>query len=146
MGSTPNLGTVLTLNLIIVKKAKEIYENDIFSWYDYQPMLDEFGEILIQVDEEAYQGDSFLIYKNDNKYGLLVFGWGSCSGCDALQACDTIDEVQELMDRLYNSIEWFDSLQELKDYLSNDSTEELKWYSYSDTFKEFKEKVLNYRK
>lgn len=130
-----------------MKKAKEIYEHDRFSrWYDYQPMLDEFGEILIQVDEEAYSGDSFLIYKNDNKYGLLVFGWGSCSGCDALQACDTIDEVQELMDGLYNDIIWFDSLQELKDYLSDDSSEELKWYYYSDIFKEFREKVLNYGK
>lgn len=130
-----------------MKKAKEIYEHDRFSsWYDYQPMLDEFGEILIQVDEEAYSGDSFLIYKNDNKYGLLVFGWGSCSGCDALQACDTIDEVQKLMDGLYNDIIWFDSLQELKDYLSDDSSEELKWYYYSDTFKEFREKVLNYGK
>ena len=130
-----------------MKKAKEIYEHDRFSsWYDYQPMLDEFGEILIQVDEEGYSGDSFLIYKNDSKYGLLVFGWGSCSGCDALQACDTIDEVQELMDGLYNDIIWFDSLQELKDYLSDDSSEELKWYYYSDIFKEFREKVLNYGK
>lgn len=129
-----------------MKKAKEIYETDRFSWYDYQPMLDEFGEILIQVDEEAYQGDSFLLYKNDNKYGFLTFGWGSCSGCDALQACDTIDEVQELMDRLYNAIIWFDSLQELKCYISDYSIVELQWYFYSDTFKEFKEKVLNYGK
>lgn len=129
-----------------MKKAKEIYESDRSFWYDYQPMLDEFGEILIQVDEEAYQGDSFLIYKNDNKYGFLVFGWGSCSGCDALQACTTIEEVQELMDRLYNYITWFDSFQELKDYLSDDSTEELKWYYYSDIFKEFRKKVLNYGK
>ena len=129
-----------------MKKAEEIYENDRFSWYDYQPMLDEFGEILIQVDEEAYQGDSFLIYKNDNKYGFLTFGWGSCSGCDALQACDTIDEVQELMDSLYNAIKWFDSLQELKCYISDYSIVELQWYFYSDTFKEFREKVLNYGK
>ena len=129
-----------------MKKVKEIYENDRFSWYDYQPMLNEFGEILIQVDEEAYQGDSFLLYKNDNKYGFLAFGWGSCSGCDALQACDTIDEVQELMNRLYNAIIWFDSLQELKCYICDYSIVELQWYFYSDTFKEFKEKVLNYGK
>lgn len=130
-----------------MKKAKEIYENNRSShWYDYQPMLDEFGEILIQVDEKGYQGDSFLIYKDDNKYGFLTFGWGSCSGCDALQACTTISEVQELMDRLYNCIKWFDSLQELKDYISDDSIVELQWYFYSDIFKEFKKKVLNYGK
>lgn len=127
-----------------MKTAKEIYESDRYSWYDYQPMLDEFGEILIQVDGEGYSGDSFLIYKNDNKYGFLTFGWGSCSGCDALQACTTIDEVQELMDRLYNYITWFDSLQELKDYISDDASEELKWYYHTGIFKKFREKVLNY--
>ena len=108
-------------------------------------MLNEFGEILIQVDEEAYQGDSFLLYKNDNKYGFLAFGWGSCSGCDALQACDTIGEVQELMDRLYNDIIWFDSLQELEDYMCNPNLI-LEWYYHDDVFKEFREKVLNYGK
>lgn len=124
-----------------MKTARELYENDGY-WYDYQPMLNEFGEILHQVDDDGYRGDSFLIYKNDNKYGLLIFGWGSCSGCDALQGCTNIDEVQELMDQLYNDIKWFDSLQELKDYISNDDTVELKWYCISDTFKKFRRQVL----
>lgn len=124
-----------------MKRAEELYENEKY-WYDYQPMLDEFGEILLQVDDDDYQGDSFLIYKKDNKYGLLIFGWGSCSGCDALQACDDIDEVQELMDSLYNSITWFDSLQELKNYISNNDIMELKWYCHSDTFKKFKRQIL----
>ena len=127
-----------------MKKAKELYENDGWcnSWYDYQPMLDEFGEILLKVDEDDYQGDSFLIYKKDNKYGLLIFGWGSCSGCDALQACNNIDEVQELMNSLYDSITWFDSLQELKNYISNNAIMELKWYCYSDVFEDFRKQVL----
>ena len=124
-----------------MKKAKELYENKGY-WYDYQPMLDEFGEILLQVDDDDYQGDSFLIYKKGNKYGLLIFGWGSCSGCDALQACDNIDEVQELMDSLYDSITWFNSLQELKNYISNNDIMELKWYCHSDTFEKFKRQVL----
>lgn len=122
-----------------MKTARELYEG---YWDDYQPMLDEFGEILVQVDDNDYQGDSFLIYRNNSQYGLLTFGWGSCSGCDALQACDNINEVQELMNSLYDSITWFNSLQELKDYISNDDIIELKWYYYSDIFKSFREQVL----
>lgn len=124
-----------------MKKADEIYDNS-WGWWDYQPMLNEFGNILLQKDEQDYQGDSFLIYEKDDKYGYLTFGWGSCSGCDALQGCNSISEVQELMDRLYSSIEWFDSLDALKEYF-----EETDWplkYEYSiPEFKEFLIEVKN---
>ena len=118
-----------------MKKVDEIYDNS-WGWWDYQPMLNEFGSIILQKDEQNYQGDSFLIYEKNDKYGYLTFGWGSCSGCDALQACNTIDEVQELMDKLYSDIKWFDSLDALKEYF-----EETDWtlkYKYSiPEFKEF---------
>ena len=124
-----------------MKKADEIYDNS-WGWWDYQPMLNEFGNILLQKDERDYQGDSFLIYEKDDKYGYLTFGWGSCSGCDALQGCNSISEVQELVDRLYSSIEWFDSLDALKEYF-----EETDWtlqYQYSiPEFKEFLIEVEN---
>ena len=96
---------------------------------DYTPMLEQFGEILIRVDDGDYQGDSYLIYKKENSYGYLRFGWGSCSGCDALQACNTIQEVQNLMDTLYNDIIWFVSLAELKKYFANKDWElEYSWH------------------
>lgn len=118
-----------------MKKADEIYDSS-WSWWDYQPMLNEFGNILLQKDEQDYQGDSFLIYEKDDKYGYLTFGWGSCSGCDALQACNTIDEVQELMDKLYSDIKWFDSLDALKEYF--EKTDWTLKYQYSiPEFKEF---------
>jgi hypothetical protein len=104
-----------------MKRAEEIYNLTGDDWYlcDYQPMLNEFGEIILQRDEENYQGDSFLIYKDGDRYGYLNFGWGSCSGCDALQACSNIKQVQELMDELYSMIQWFDSIHELKSYFVN---------------------------
>lgn len=120
-----------------MKKADEIYDNS-WGWWDYQPMLNEFGDILLQKDEQNYQGDSFLIYEKDGKYGYLTFGWGSCSGCDALQGCNSISEVQELMDRLYSSIEWFDSLDALKEYFKE--TDWTLQYQYS--IREFKEFLI----
>lgn len=120
-----------------MKKADEIYDNS-WGWWDYQPMLDEFGNIILQKDEQNYQGDSFLIYEKDGKYGYLTFGWGSCSGCDALQGCNSISEVQELMDILYSSIEWFDSLDALKEYF-----EETDWtLQYQYNIREFKEFLI----
>ena len=126
-----------------MKTAKELYKDKGY-WYDYQPMLEEFGKILVQVDEDNYQGDSYLLYKRDNQYGFLIFGWGSCSGCDALQSCDNIDEVQELMDQLYSDIKWFDSLEEVKKYLSKDAIQELKYYYRTTEFKQFKKQVYEH--
>lgn len=129
-----------------MKTALEIYfekygtDNLFGNIYDYTPMLEQFGEILIRVDEAEYQGDSYLIYKKDNSYGYLRFGWGSCSGCDALQACSTMQEVQELMDSLFNDIIWFDSLAELKDYFAKkDWALEYSWHI--DYFKDFVNQV-----
>lgn len=119
-----------------MKTAKEIYGDEPRYWYDYQPMLDEFGNIVLQCDEDDYRGDSFIIYEKDGKYGYLTFGWGSCSGCDALQACDTIDEVQELMDGLYSDIIWFESLEALKGFFeTKDWSLCYEWHIYE--FKEF---------
>ena len=126
-----------------MKRAEELYKKDEgwCCWYDYQPMLNEFGEILIQVDEDNWQGDSFLIYKDRERYGLLIFGWGSCSGCDALQACSNIKQVQELMDGLYDSIEWFDSVDELKNYFTAKDWK-LTHVGYVKEFERFYRKVL----
>ena len=110
--------------------------------YDYTPILEQFGEILIRVDDEDYNGDSYLIYKKDGKYGYLIFGWGSCSGCDALQGCDTIQEVQELMNSLYNGITWFDSLAALQDYFAEKDWS-LEYCYHIETFKKFRLEVKN---
>lgn len=123
-------------------KAEEIYES--VNWiYDYQPILNAIGNVLIQVDDDDYQGDSRLLYEKEGKFGYLIFGWGSCSGCDALQACESMNDVQDLIDGLVNDVKWFDSLGELKEYFKEKDWElEYSWHS-SET-KEFIEKVLNY--
>lgn len=103
-----------------MKTAKELYDsNDAGRWSDYQPMLNAFGNIVLQVEEDGYQGSSWLIYEDNGRYGYLTFGWGSCSGCDALLACFTLEEVQELMDYLYASIQWFESLESLQTWFYN---------------------------
>jgi hypothetical protein len=95
---------------------KENTENEYEFYDDYQPMLNAFGTIVIQVDDDDYQGDSRVLYEDGEKIGLLIFGWGSCSGCDALKGCSSLGDVQELCDDLQNQIKWFDSKGEALEY------------------------------
>jgi hypothetical protein len=84
---------------------------------NYGPMIVAFGEIVLQVDDSDYQGDSRILYRRvGGQFGWLQFGWGSCSGCDALQGCDSYDDLQKLMDSTRESITWWDSAQEALDF------------------------------
>ena len=123
-----------------MKTALEIFGKCDDYFDNYQPMLKEFGEIAVQVDDVGYEGDSRILYKKGTKYGWLQFGWGSCCGCDALQACETIQDVQLLMDELYNSIIWFDTANECLEFFTTHNWETD--YSYScEEQKEFVKKV-----
>ena len=114
-----------------------------FEVYDYQPMIDAFGNVAIQVEDDDYQGDTRVLYDNDGKIGYLIFGWGSCSGCDALQACRDIEEVQRLCDELQNGIKWFDSKKDaLKWAKEKDWATE--WFWHDAEGKEFVRKILEY--
>lgn len=137
-----------------MKTARDIYplrhdetEEDYYKYFcvsDYQPILEEFGPIVVQVDDDDYQGDTYILYRYDNgELGYLNFGWGSCSGCDALQGCENIDEVQELMNGLKNSILMFGDLYSAKKYFEQHDWEG-DYNGLSDGHKEFIEKVLEY--
>jgi hypothetical protein len=135
-----------------MKTAKELYpdywkeEQEDGSFYgpgNYQPIINEIGNVLVQVDDQDYQGDSRVLYEKDGKFGYLIFGWGSCSGCDALQGCSTVSDIQELIDKLSRSVVWYDSLAELKQYF-NEKDWELEYCWHADETKEFITNVLNY--
>ena len=102
-----------------MKKMNEVYKDDSWGWSDYQPMIDSFGYVQVQVDDNDYQGDTRVLLEKEGKYGHLLFGWGSCSGCDSLQACGNIDDVQQLADELYDSIKWFEGKSDCLDYFKN---------------------------
>ncbi len=118
------------------------YEEPFYGPGSYQPILDSFGKIVVQVDDDDYQGDSRVVYKDGDSYGMLVFGWGSCSGCDALQACTTFSDIDELIDQLKNDIKWFSSLGELKQYATGDDRE-LSHYYHQKEWSDFVNQVSN---
>jgi len=86
--------------------VKAIYPN--FRRYEanYNPLIESFGTVLLQVDDDSYQGDSRVLLRRGDEYGILIFGWGSCTGCDALQGCNSYEDLEELRASLEADIKW----------------------------------------
>lgn len=128
-------------------RARRLFPREELSAYhyfgDYQPIIDDFGDVLVQVDDDDYQGDTRVLLKKGGKYGFLNFGWGSCNGCDALQGCNSYSDVQQLIDELEASIDWFDTLQEAKNYICSDDRK-VSYYYHEDEWEDFRKQVANY--
>jgi len=123
-------------------KAIELFPED-GMWCSYEIIIEQFGEILIIVYDDSYQGDCRVLLKKDNKFGILLFGFGSCSGCDALQSCDTYEEVDDLIEGMYDSIFWFDDLQSCKKWVRNrDWPLQYSWHC--EETKDFIKQVMHY--
>lgn len=123
-----------------LKKAEDLYkgwfDDTPFGPYDYSLIYKSFGAVVFKQDIGRWQGDTQILLKNQelDKFGYLMFGWGSCSGCDSLQRCDSYDEIDELIGLLWGQIRWFDDDKEALKFF-----EEHKWdcdWGYSPTFVE----------
>lgn len=96
---------------------RAIEEHD---YLDYSKLIDSFEvEVLRQDHDDDYSGDSRYLLRDGERYGLLFFGWGSCSGCDALQACGIQSEVTELRDLIWGYVHWENSATELIRYITD---------------------------
>lgn len=99
---------------------KRTYDYDYFDFPSYPRIVGSFGyKVLEYKDFGDYQGDSIIFLQDGEKIGYLLIGWGSCSGCDALQACDSIEEFQELYDGIKNSIIWKGSPRAMIQWIKN---------------------------
>jgi|JI9StandDraft_1071089.scaffolds.fasta_scaffold16445_2 hypothetical protein len=91
---------------------------------------------LVEGMDHDYQGDSYYLFENDGQYGLLIFGWGSCSGCDALEAAyNDYDQIVALRDDLWNSIQWMTRTEMVQHINAKDFNGE--FYMYTDEGKAF---------
>ena len=97
----------------------------------YRDIIETFNyEILYWRDFGVDQGDSFILFKNQNRYGYLVIGWGSCIGCDMLKGCVSDKDYLDLAEKLYNQIRWGTASGTIK-WIAEDSND---WYLYMDEF------------
>lgn len=117
------------------------YDGEFSSSGNYKDIAKLFGHVLVEVVGGSYQGDMWFLIENRGKYGFLNVGYGSCSGCDALQACSSFDEANVLIESMENGIQWFNSLKEAQDYISNEDRKTSYFY-YEQEWPEFVKKVL----
>ena len=102
---------------------------------DYKDIVDRIGPVLTELSNDYYSGDTFVIYGEswDGEVAYLNFGWGSCSGCDALQACTELDEADKVIAALYAEIKHFENVHKLYDYLSDEKAN--RWEYFNSEYK-----------
>jgi hypothetical protein len=117
-------------------------EGEEVSTGDYTPMVSSLGEILLTVEDAcSWEGDSRFLLRWLGQYGILIFGWGSCSGCDALQACTSLDDLIELRNRLAEEVVWFNSAEECANYIRDKDWKMDRCYSEPES-QDFVDKAL----
>lgn len=111
----------------------------------YHALVASFGFTIIAEESfGSYQGDLVFVLEDRDKRGWLVVGYGSCSGCDQLEAVspwgDDEDsdwtDVISLRDELASEVRWFDSHEELVEWLKGETFSN-QWYYYEDEMKHF---------
>ena len=88
---------------------------------DYRTLVDIMGTVLVETNTGGYSGNSLYLLHRDGRFGLLIFGWGSCSHCDAIQSCDSREDVQELCDLLFSQIKWREMWESMRELIFADS-------------------------
>lgn len=107
---------------------------------NYTEVLRSLGlRFLAAKDLGYYQGDWVgLIHDDDaNRFGLVIIGYGSCSGCDEWYAAETIERKLEIIQKIVAGVKWFDSLDLAKVYINDATIQETQWHSHEEGWSEF---------
>jgi hypothetical protein len=127
--------------------AKSLYPDSFkreYSYvYDYDPIVTYLGETLVCADIGDYQGDIYLLLRTSNGYGFVVIGYGSCSGCDALQACKSYEDVDNLIDSIQASMKTFDTLADAQLHIANDDYHKFMFYRNESDWQKFRDACLS---
>lgn len=116
-------------------------ENWFYAVEGYNAIVQHCGEVLVEASDHDYQGDTFaLVRGKDGRVGYVQFGWGSCSGCDALQACNTLADLGRLANSIVNEVRWFSDVAEARTWLAG-AEERNDYYVHSDAYPRFRRAV-----
>lgn len=119
-----------------------------FNSGDHASLVRSFGvEILVEGTaydyEGSYTGDVLYLLEKEEYIGFFTFGFGSCSGCDALQGCSSWADLEELRQSLWRSVKWFNSPTEALEYLAQKEWN-LEFVGEGESTKDFVEKACLY--
>lgn len=119
----------------------------------YETIVDSWEyEVLAFETTGSYQGDhEVLLLDSGGRYGFLMIGYGSCSGCDLLEAIiphsytETQDwtEVDTFRNDLTGEIQWFDTAEDALTFLRSKIQGDVNsWYSWDREINEVLEKFI----
>lgn len=119
----------------------------------YETIVNSWGhEVLAFETTGFYQGDHEVLFSDsEGRYGFLVVGYGSCSGCDLLEAIiphsytETQDwtEVDTFRNDLEGEIRWFDTAEDALTFLRSKIEGDVNsWYSWDREINEVMEKFI----
>jgi hypothetical protein len=106
------------------ERAKNRYGTDDGDTYwhsSYEEIVRDFGcEVPGWETLGSYQGDHLVLLRDGERWGFTVIGYGSCSGCDALEAAgENVREVQALADGIFDGIHWEPSAEAMAAHLAS---------------------------
>lgn len=104
---------------------------------EYEHIVKSWGyEITDAQAFGSYQGDIVYLLKDGDRHGLVVIGYGSCSGCDALEAATPYGNnadwspLIELAAELKRDIHWENTHKALMEWAN--TAPENHWWAYDD--------------
>lgn len=110
--------------------------------------------VLNQETFGSYQGDYLFTVTDGTRHGIVIVGYGSCSGCDELEHLLSgsfhwdgwpeaqYREVTQFAQDLAKRVHWGDRTQ-LTEYLLGDDSY-MRWYRHDDGFEESSRKALSF--
>lgn len=122
----------------IAKKLYPLTDDGYTEFYEYAPIVNYLGTPVFQDGWGEWQGDAFIVIRKDSRWGFICIGYGSCTGCDALQGCHTHEELGELISNIERSVHWTDTKDQLVEWLYSDSRS-LEWYGNDYEFDTMRE-------
>lgn len=110
--------------------------------YAYEPMVEDVGKIVLWHMCGDYQGDYHVLIEGEGgDFGYVSIGYGSCSGCDALQQCDTAEQIGDLAASVQREIHWEADVAAMKKWLLERDWE-VSWCWHYEEFKDFLREAL----
>jgi hypothetical protein len=121
---------------------------------DYRSMVADWGCTVLAFETcGSYQGDHVVLLADGDRRGYLVIGYGSCSGCDSLEAMSSSapwdyddeddedvppfdwTEINQFSTDTRGTVHWEDSAPQLAVWLQGRLEADNDWWSFDDEVK-----------
>lgn len=96
----------------------------------YESLLSAHFPSVTEIVTGSYQGDLvFRVEDEDGRLGYLVWGYGSCSGCDELEAVYGDEVAEQQIGEDMRDAVFFGTVAEIRDHALTQNGN--RWYAYN---------------